>query len=277
MATLRVWLTSVVFWSYLAISMVGWWLGSLPVALVSALTDRRRRLLHLYSCAWAYHYIACLPLWRVRWSGRERLPAGQTVVLVANHQSLGDILVLFGLFRHYKWVSKASIFRVPLLGWNMRANDYVGLVRGDRASIAAMMDHCRRHLRDGSSILMFPEGTRSVDGRIKAFKHGAFTLAADAGVPIVPIVVDGTLHALPKHGMLIRSPWFMPVRASILDPILPDAADGPDALAEVVRGRMAEELARLRGVAVRDVVVDSRSSTPASHRQAAPSCASERG
>jgi 1-acyl-sn-glycerol-3-phosphate acyltransferase len=253
--TLRVWLTTVVFWTYLAISLVVWWLGSLPVALVSALTDRQRRWLHTYSCAWGYHYIACLPLWRVRWSGYEHLPKGGTFVLVANHQSLGDILVLFGLFRHYKWVSKASIFKVPFIGWNMRANDYVGLVRGDRESIANMMAHCRRHLRDGSSILMFPEGTRSVDGRLKAFKHGAFSLAAEAGVPVVPIVIDGTLHALPKHGIMIRSPWFMPVRASILPAVAPDAADSPAALADLVRARMADELARLRGVQQPDVLM----------------------
>jgi 1-acyl-sn-glycerol-3-phosphate acyltransferase len=253
--TLRIWSTTILFWSYLAISNVVWWLGSLPVAAVSLLTDRRRRLLHLYSCAWAYHYVACLPLWRVRWSGREHLPAGLTAVIVANHQSLGDILVLFGLFRHYKWVSKASIFKVPFIGWNMRANDYVGLVRGDRASIARMMDHCRRHLRAGSSVLIFPEGTRSEDGRLKAFKHGAFTLAVEAGLPVVPIVIDGTVDALPKHGLMLRSPWFLPVSATILPPVAPDAAPTVEALAELVRDRMADELARLRGRPRAEVVV----------------------
>jgi len=244
---LRIGFTSLMFWTYLALSTVVWWLGSLPVAAWSIATDPRRRLLHLYSCAWGYHYVACLPLWRARWSGLERIARDQTYMIVANHQSLGDILVLFGLFRHYKWVSKASIFRVPLIGWNMLANDYVGLVRGDRKSIAVMLEECRRHLRQGSSILMFPEGTRSPDGRIKPFKHGAFTLACETGVPIAPIVIDGTLTALPKHGMTIRSPWFLPIRVSVLPPVPARLTDDPAELAQRVREQMIHELARLRG------------------------------
>lgn len=255
MTTLRIGLTSIGFWTYLALSNVVWWLGSLPIAAISIATDPRRRLLHLYSCAWAYHYVACLPLWRARWRGLERITHDQTYVIVANHQSLGDILVLFGLFRHFKWVSKAAIFKVPLIGWNMLANDYVGLVRGDKASIETMMEHCRRHLRRGSSILMFPEGTRSADGRIKAFKHGAFTLAQELGLPVAPVVIDGTLTALPKHGVLIRSPWFLPIQVSVLEPIAPDPTADAHELSDHVRRRMIDELASLRGLEPSEVAV----------------------
>lgn len=255
MQTIRVLFTTLFFWSYLLISNVVWWLGSLPVAAFSILTDPRRRLLHQYSCWWAYHYVTCLPLWTARWSGRERIDRSATYMIVSNHQSLGDILVLFGLFVHYKWVSKAAIFKVPLIGWNMRANDYVGLVRGDRQSIARMLEHCREHLRRGSSIMMFPEGTRSPDGRLKAFKHGAFSLAQEFDLPILPVVIDGTLDALPKHDLFIRSPWFMPVKVRVLEPIPANEAPDVGALSAVVRDRMAAELADLRGLPVEDVVV----------------------
>lgn len=255
MTTLRIWFTTLFLWCYLVISNLIWRLGSLPVAAISILTDKRRRLLHLYSCLWGYHYVACLPLWRASWTGRANVARDKTYMIVANHQSLGDILVLFGLFRHYKWVSKASIFKVPLVGWNMVANDYVGLVRGDKESIASMLDHCRRHLQQGSSILMFPEGTRSATGKLKEFKHGAFTLAQQVGVPVVPIVIDGTLKALPKHGLMIRSPWFMKIQVSVLEPVPPDAASDPGCLAELVRDRMAEELSRLRGLSKHEVLV----------------------
>ena len=97
-------------------------------------------------------------------TGRENLPWRGPAVIVANHLSLLDILVLYGLFRPYKWVSKASVFKVPFIGWNMRLNDYVAIRRGDRESIKEMMNHCRQHLANGSPILLFPEGTRSPDG-----------------------------------------------------------------------------------------------------------------
>ena len=138
-------------------------------------------------------------------------------MLVANHASLIDILVLFDLFRPYKWVSKASNFRLPFVGWNMRLNDYVPLRRGDRESVLEMLAHCGRHLESGSPILMFPEGTRSADGALKAFKDGAFELAVAHGVPVIPIAVHGTAAALPKHGLVLEQ--HVDARIEVLEPI----------------------------------------------------------
>jgi 1-acyl-sn-glycerol-3-phosphate acyltransferase len=137
--------------------------------------------------------------------------------MISNHQSFLDILVLFRLHAHYKWVSKSEMFRIPCIGWNMSLNRYVKLVRGDAASIARMMDACRQHLSQGSSVLIFPEGTRSVDGHLKHFKHGAFTLAQSAGMPILPLVIEGTANALPKHGFVLRGRHAIRVR--VLDPV----------------------------------------------------------
>ena len=99
-----------------------------------------------------------------------------------------DILVVYGLFRPFKWVSKAELFRVPVVGWNMWLNDYVPVLRGDRESIREMMDRCRAHLARGAPVMIFPEGTRSRDGRLGSFKDGAFRLAIEAGCPVIPIV-----------------------------------------------------------------------------------------
>jgi 1-acyl-sn-glycerol-3-phosphate acyltransferase len=191
--------------------------------------------------------VKLLPLWSARFEGREHIRPGRTYVIVANHQSLGDILVLFGLFKHYKWVSKRAIFKVPFIGWNMSLNDYVALLRGDPKSIEEMMNACRVHLRRGSSVMLFPEGTRSVDGEMKAFKHGAFTLAAELGVEVVPIVIDGTRDALPKHGLKLDHPWGLPVRVRVLEPVTPEADEAPVELMDRVRGKMVHELAVLRG------------------------------
>jgi len=239
---LRSWL----FWSYMLLSSMVLWVVAVIIFLATFVFDRRRRLLHLYTSLWAYHYVFALPLWRARFQGKNRIDAGQTYIYCVNHQSLGDILIMFGLFRHFKWVSKRNIFRVPFIGWNMYMNDYVGLVRGNKVSIEAMMKACRRHLKMGSSIMMFPESTRSTNGQIKQFKLGAFQLAKELNLPIAPIVIEGTRDALPKHGLLFEQRAMLPIYVHILEPIPADAASSAESLCELVHDRMVEGLATLR-------------------------------
>jgi 1-acyl-sn-glycerol-3-phosphate acyltransferase len=179
-----------------------------PVALLCwALTlpfDRRKVILHRLTCFWASLYTWLNPAWPVKVVGRERIDPNEAYVMVANHQSLLDIFVLFRIFRHFKWVSKIENFRIPFIGWNMRLNKYIELKRGDRSSIAVMLRTCRENLAAGNSIMMFPEGTRSPTGRLREFKPGAFDLAKDAKRPLLPIVVHGTASALPKRGAILR-------------------------------------------------------------------------
>jgi 1-acyl-sn-glycerol-3-phosphate acyltransferase len=196
---------SVAYWAFVAVTMPALFVGALVVFVLSLPLDRRRVALHAYSCAWATFYVVANPLWKVRVTGREHLPWKGAAVLVANHLSLLDILALYALFRPFKWVAKAELFRVPIVGWNMAMNDYVRIRRGDPESAKRMMDRCRRHLARGSPVLFFPEGTRSPDGRLQAFKDGAFRLAHEVGCPVVPIVVTGTSEALPKNGLVLRS------------------------------------------------------------------------
>lgn len=246
--TTRTWCSTLLFWSYFVVSNALWWLGSLVVAAVTLPFDhQQRRALHLYTCAWGHHYVSALPLWSATWSGREHIAPNQTYMLVSNHQSWGDILVLFGLFKHYKWVSKAIVFRVPFIGWNMTMNQYIPLKRGDPKSIAEMLENCRVHLKRGSSIMMFPEGSRSADGRIKPFKHGAFTLARELGIPVVPIVIDGSLKALPKHGLMMRTPWGLPVQIRVLEPV-DVSVDSLESKITDVRQEMIKTLAEMRGL-----------------------------
>lgn len=204
--------------------------------------DKRRKLLHLFACFWASIYVWITPYWRVRFIDRQRIDAERTYVVVSNHQSLLDILIAFGLFMHFKWVSKIEIFRVPLIGWNMRLNDYVPLVRGDAASVARMKAHCAKHLQQGSSVYLFPEGTRSVDGRLKPFKLGAFELAKTLNVPILPLVIDGTTRALPKKSLVLTGRHDISLR--VLPVIEPqDFADlEVDALAQHVHDLIGQHL-----------------------------------
>jgi 1-acyl-sn-glycerol-3-phosphate acyltransferase len=217
---------SALFWAFLVLSSF----VMFPIAvLVWALTapfDPRLRALHQFTCFWASLYTWFNPAWRVRIDGREKIRPETAYVMVANHQSLLDILVLFRFFTHFKWVSKIENFRVPLIGWNMTLNRYIKLKRGDRASVIQMLEACRRTLARGSSIMMFPEGTRSPDGRMRSFKLGAFELAKQSGRPILPIVVQGTADALPKRGFVLQGRH--EIRLRVLDELAPESfADEP--------------------------------------------------
>jgi 1-acyl-sn-glycerol-3-phosphate acyltransferase len=231
---------SVAYWAFLGATLPAFFLVALAVFLASWPFDRRRVALHLWSCLWASFYVYANPLWRVRVTGRERLPWRGPAVVVANHASLVDILVLYGLYRPFKWVSKAEIFRVPVIGWNMRLNGYVALHRGDRDSVRDMMERCRRHLAQGSPVLLFPEGTRSPSGELQAFKDGAFLLAAEAGCPVVPVAVAGTHETLPKHGLALRRR--MDARVQVLEPLDPSRFQGAAALRDAARAAIARAL-----------------------------------
>jgi len=212
-------LFSILYWTYFALSLPFFFVPQVVLFLLAFPFDRRRLAIHLYACAWGVSYVWLNPFWKLTVTGRERIPWRGPAVIVANHLSLLDILVLYGMFRPYKWVSKASVFRVPFIGWNMRMNDYVGLVRGDRESIKRMMAHCRAHLAAGVPLLIFPEGTRSPDGVLQPFKDGAFKLAVEAGCPVIPVAISGTYRGLPKHGFLLRNRMDALVR--VLEPIDP--------------------------------------------------------
>ncbi len=218
---------STLFWAFLVTTSFLCFPVAVLIWAVTAPFDRRLKLLHLFTCFWASLYTWFNPAWPVRIQGREKIRPEATYVMVANHQSLLDILVLFRIFAHFKWVSKIENFRLPLVGWNMALNRYIKLTRGDRVSVIEMLAASRRALRNGNSIMMFPEGTRSPDGRMRAFKVGAFDLAKDTGVPILPIVLDGTANALPKRGFVLQGRH--DIRITILDEIPPETFEGESA------------------------------------------------
>jgi len=233
---------SLVFWVFLVVSSIVLFSVAVLTWALTAPFDRRRALLHRFTCFWASLYTWLNPAWRVRVEGRERIRPNAAYVMVANHQSLLDILVLFRLFVHFKWVSKIENFRVPFIGWNMALNRYIKLRRGSRDSIARALHACERALAQGSSIMMFPEGTRSPDGRLRAFKPGAFTLAQRTGAPILPIVIEGTASALPKRGFVLQGRHAIRVRVLDEIPHASFAMEPVEALTEAVRERFVAAL-----------------------------------
>ena len=185
------------------------------------------------------------PMWKFKTSGQ--LPANKRnpYVMVSNHESFVDMLLLSHLKIEMKYLSKESILRIPLVGWMMKMSGDVSLLRGDRSSGAAALVVCEKWLKRKMSVMIFPEGTRSFDGEMRGFKDGAFILAIRTQTPMLPVVVHGTRSALRK------SDWRMgdakaEVRVlEIIETTGMTLNDVP-ALRERVRDAMIAEIAKMR-------------------------------
>lgn len=139
------------------------------------------------------------PLWTFRTAGTMPENPRNPYVMVANHESFVDILLISHLPWEMKWLSKKEMFKIPIGGWLMRLARDIPLDRKDPASAAEAMRLCRERLDQKVSVMIFPEGTRSASGDMLPFKDGAFRLAIEAGVPILPLAVHGTRTALRKN------------------------------------------------------------------------------
>jgi 1-acyl-sn-glycerol-3-phosphate acyltransferase len=192
-----------------------------------------------------YRYLAVIwsrsfPFWRIRIEGRWP-PGRGAYVVVANHQSFLDIFVLCNVPHEMKWVAKKELFKIPMFGWGLSLAGDISLDRGDTASALEVMEKARRYLENGMSVMIFPEGTRSEDGKLLPFKPGAFKLAVELGVPLLPISVSGSGQGMPKGG-----PWVRPAKITvrILEPVPTAGLKGRDVrrLRDDVRDRIARAL-----------------------------------
>lgn len=138
------------------------------------------------------------PFWHLKISDAHHIKKDKAYVLVANHSSLGDIICLYCLGKHFKWLAKESLFKIPFFGWSMSLLNYIPLKRGEHGSIRDSFQEAQDSLEKGISMLIFPEGTRSRSGKLGEFKNGAFKLAIRTKKPIIPIVICGTGEAMSK-------------------------------------------------------------------------------
>ncbi len=220
--------------------------GAALLRLVTSLFDPNLKILQQYTCFWSSLYLWFNPVWSLSKKGVNLADRNRTYVMVSNHQSMADILCVFNTFLHFKWVAKKELFKLPLLGWNMSLNGYIAIDRGNPKSREQCMIECVRWLKKGSSVFFFPEGSRSRDGSLQPFKPGAFHLAFETGHDILPIVIKGSLHAIPKHSRLLSGKSRMSLE--ILPPVSISSYQGLDRdsavqkLTEDVRGMIAKKL-----------------------------------
>ncbi len=197
----QLWITLCSIWSWFVLGacMVLWAPAMGLVRLVTLKSDPGRYRVGLMFRKIGVAMATLNPLWTFRISGKMPADPRRPFVAVSNHESFVDILLISHLPWEMKWLSKAELFRIPLLGWLMRLAGDIPVERGTARSAVAAMKRCREILAGKVSVIIFPEGTRTETGELLPFKDGAFRLAIDAQVPVLPMVVHGAGTALRKR------------------------------------------------------------------------------
>jgi 1-acyl-sn-glycerol-3-phosphate acyltransferase len=213
---------------YASLTMGLFFLASLPAMLVTGSGDLAMwlaRRLWSPSCLWVS---GCRRLA----SPMPALPAGP-FIFASNHESALDIWVLVErLPRNVRFIAKEELFRIPIFGWYMRLGGHVPVDRRDHARAVASLARAAVRVRNGTSLIVFPEGTRSRDGRIHAFKKGPFAIAAQSGVPVVPVAITGAGAVTPKDLLHV---YPGPVRVTFGTPVRAADFPGRDELLREVR------------------------------------------
>ncbi len=171
--------------------------------------------------------ICRLLLLPVRVEGRERISKQQSYVFVANHQGPMDIFLIYGyLGRNFKWMMKKALRRIPIVGYASEKAGHIFVDKSGPKKISATYAAARRTLSGGTSVVVFPEGSRTFTGHMGFFRKGAFQLADELQLPVVPLTIDGSFSVLPRMVGFFFVSWH-PMRLVIHEPIYP-AGRGPE-------------------------------------------------
>lgn len=178
---------------------------------------------------------------RVRVKGRENIDKKTSYVFVANHQGAFDIFSIYGYLGHnFRWMMKASLRKIPFVGYACYKGGHIFVDRSNSTSIRHSMEKASRQLSDGMSLVVFPEGSRSRTGSVGAFKRGAFLLAAELCLPVVPVTIDGAYDVMPRSAKLPRPGR---ITLTIHSPIMPvDGSHDLDRLMEESRNAILSAL-----------------------------------
>jgi len=232
-------------WFAIGVLLVLW----LPIMAAARLLDRDPALyrtgLALRWLGRAMTYVN--PFWDIEMEGPYPDDPRTPYVVVSNHFSQADPPIIARVPWEMKWVAKKALFDLPVAGWLLRMSGDIAVDRTDKRSRARVLERASFYLNHACSVMFFPEGTRSRDGRVRRFSDGSFRLAIKEDVPVLPIAIDGTHEALPKHSL-----WFNPdverIRVKVLDPVdtAPSDLGQTRELQRHVRARIVEQIAEWR-------------------------------
>ena len=174
------------------------------LAILSVLVDRKGTAYHWVGRTWSKHVLQVFGV-RVHVQGFENLEQGKSYVYVSNHASMFDIPAVLGhIPDQVRIVYKKELAYVPIWGWSLAVGHYIAIDRFKAKDAMKSLDEAARKIRNGASVLLFAEGTRTRTGKLQPFKRGAFALAARAGIPVVPLTINNSFNILPKGSLRIR-------------------------------------------------------------------------
>ncbi len=237
---------SLVYYIFLVFLCAFFLLLSALALLVTYPFDKPRRVVHELSRILVRIFFAIPPMWRFRIEGMEHVDKRKSYVIVINHRAMTDIPTLYFLPLNFRWVSKREVFKIPFFGQFLSIHGDICI---DRGRTAEAMEQLNREgklwISRGASVAIFPEGTRSRTGEINRFKAGAFILAREAGVEILPVVMNGTTTLVKKNRLFN---WRNKIAIKVLPPVPVEqvAATEPKEMMEQVRERMVEAYDEIR-------------------------------
>jgi 1-acyl-sn-glycerol-3-phosphate acyltransferase len=193
------------------------------------------------------------PAWQLHISGETITNPRNPYMVVSNHQSLADIPLISNLPWEMKWMGKVSLFKIPVIGWMMHLSGDISVERKNPRSGAQALIKAQRYLEKKCSVIIFPEGTRTLDGRVRPFSDGAFHLAIRAKVPVLPLALDGSRDCIPKNSWKFGKP--SDIQLKVLPPIDTSAMtiDDVPVLRDKVRRAIMTEVAQWRSVPIEAV------------------------
>lgn len=237
---------SILFYLFTLIQVAFWFVISIIVLIVTYPFDKSRRWVHECSRIICYLLYDLFPFAKRTIEGEEYIDKKKPYVMVINHNSGFDIFTAYKIPLNFRWVSKREVFWVPFMGPLLSIHGDIPIERGNPKKAMAKVSRLGKlWLRRGATVAIFPEGTRSKDGEIHNFKMGAFSLAKDAGVEILPVVMTGTNKALTKHWMVN---WRHRVAIRVLEPVSAEQVQTLETkeLMQQVHERMVVALDELR-------------------------------
>lgn len=238
---------TLIFAVYTIVVLTFFFILSFVALIVCYPFDKRRCVVHELSRWLCFSWWYAPFTWRRKISGLENVDKNKPYVIVINHNSMVDIIALYFVCLNFRWVSKQEVFRMPYIGPMLWMHGDIAIKRGRAAeSMAKVVRDGKMWLDRGVSVAIFPEGTRSKDGEIHRFKGGAFALAKEAGVEILPVVMDGTTEVFKPKSIFFN--WKHQLTLKVLPPISAEKvlATEPSDMAKEVQEMMTEALAEIR-------------------------------
>jgi len=208
--------------------------------------DPHRRCTNAVMMFFGQTMVRINPFWKIHHIGLDNFQKGpKGKICVANHQSFVDMPLMATVPYNMKWVSKKEIFKIPIVGLIMRMAGHISVDRGS-VSAAKSLLKMNEPIRDGVSVMIFPEGTRSREGKLKPFKKGAFHASKDFGFWVQPVVMEGTYKLMPPDNWKLHYKGNLYV--SVLEPVNPDDFESVEEMTDHVRNLINTEVQRLQAL-----------------------------